>query len=164
MTEVSPSLSRDVTWFDDLFPGRTYEFGSYPVTKDEIVAFARSFDPQPFHMDEVAAAAHPIFKGLCASGIHTLAMAQSMMIRGFMTERFAILAGAGMDEVRLHAPVYPGDVLRLVLEMKELRESRSRPDRGTVTYKTSVLNQSGQPVLTYQSVMVMSRRRNDRVD
>lgn len=164
MAEQSPNPAANETTFDDLSPGQIFEFGSYPVTKDEVVTFARSYDPQPFHMDEKAASAHPIFKGLCASGVHTLAMAQSMMIKGFMSERFAILAGAGMDEVRLHVPVYPGDVLRVVLEMQDLRESRSRPDRGTVTYKTSVVNQHGQPVLTYRSVMVMGRRRNDRTD
>lgn len=158
MSEESFTSPLDQTCFDDLTPGQRFTFGSYHVSSEEIITFARSYDPQPFHLDEAAAAAHPIFKGLCASGIHTLAMAQSMMIKGFMAQRFAILAGAGMDEVRLHVPVYPGDILRVELEMKDLRASRSRADRGTVVYNTSVMNQHAQPVLTYRSVMVMRRR------
>ncbi len=151
--ESAPTL-----WLEDLTPGQIFRFGDYPVTKEEVIEFASRYDPQPYHLDEAAAAANPVFGRLCASGMHTMAMAQLLQMRGFSSIGLHPLAGAGMDELRLHRPVFPGDTLRIEVEILETRELRSRTDRGLLSYLTRVINQNGKTVMTYRSSLFMGRR------
>jgi acyl dehydratase len=126
------------------------------VEKDEIIAFAKKFDPQYFHIDEEAAQ-HSIFKGLVASGWHTAAMTMRLL-----TERDAGPAGGsvglGCDELRWPVPVRPGDELRIETEVLEVRPSKSRPDRGLVKMRTRTLNQHGQAVQEIINNALVPRR------
>ena len=115
--------------FDDLSIGQEFRFGTMSMPLEEVLDFARRWDPQPFHTDE-ARAREGSFGGLIASGIHTLAAAFGHMIRtGFVEE--VSMGGAGLD-VRWPAPVRPGDEIAVTGRVAELTPSRSRPDRGTV--------------------------------
>lgn len=144
-------------WLEDLVPGQSFSFGTYRVDRDEVIDFARRYDPQPFHIDEDAAA-KSIFGRLCASGVHTMAMAQRLQMDGFSEIGLQVLAGVGMDEFRLHQAVFPGDVLHMDVEVKEVRPLRSKPDRGLLQYVTRVANEKGEVVLTYLSSLIMARR------
>ena len=115
--------------FDELSVGQEFSFGTMSMPLDEVLDFARRWDPQPFHTDEERARESP-FGGLIASGIHTLAAAFGHMIRTGWVEAVS-MGGAGMD-VRWPAPVRPGDEIALTARVEELAPSRSRPDRGTV--------------------------------
>lgn len=147
-----------VLWLEDLTPGQTFRFGDYPVTREEVIAFATAYDPQPFHLDDAAAAANPLLGKLCASGMHTLSMSHLLQMRGFDEVGIKPLAGAGMDEMRLHRPVFPGDTLHIVVEIAEARPIRSRKDRGLLSYQTTAFNQADEPVLSYRSTLFMARR------
>ncbi len=113
--------------FDELSVGQRFEFGTLEMTRDEILDFGRRFDPQPFHVDEAAAAEGP-FGGLIASGLHTLSASFAQMIRTGLLAKVS-MGGAGM-EIAWPAPVRPGDVLRVSGLVEELTPSRSKPDRG----------------------------------
>src|SRR5436190_7928981 len=116
-------------YFEDLAVGAETEFGSYQVTREEVIDFAQKYDPQPFHLsDEAAAATH--FKRLAASGWHTCAMTMAMFVAEMKTNPQASLGAAGIDELRWLKPVYPGDVLRCETEVLEVPPSRSRPEMG----------------------------------
>lgn len=145
-------------WLEDLAPGRMFRFGDYAVTREEVIEFATRFDPQPFHLDDAAAAAHPLFGRICASGMHTMAMSHLLQMRGFQEVGIHPLAGVGMDEMRLHAPVFPGDRLHIEVELTDVRPSRSKPDRGLVSYLTTVSNQDDLAVMTYRSSLFLARR------
>lgn len=149
-------------WLEDLTPGQTFRFGDYAVTKEEVIEFASRYDPQPFHVDEAAAAANPLFGRLCASGMHTMAMAHLLQMRGFSGIGLHPLAGVGMDELRLHRPVFPGDTLHIEVEITETRELRSRTDRGLLNYLTRVINQNDETVMNYRSSLFMGRRPQQR--
>lgn len=144
-------------WLEDMAPGQTFRFGTYLVDRDEVIDFARRYDPQPFHIDD-AAAEKSIFGRLCASGVHTMAMAQRLQMGGFGEIGLQVLAGLGMDEFRLPRAVFPGDVLHMDVEIKEVRPLRSKADRGVLKYVTSVANDKDEVVLTYLSTMIMARR------
>ncbi len=113
--------------FDELSVGQRFEFGTLEMTRDEILDFGRRFDPQPFHVDEAAAAEGP-FGELIASGLHTLSASFAQMIRTGLLAKVS-MGGAGM-EIAWPAPVRPGDVLRVSGLVEELTPSRSKPDRG----------------------------------
>lgn len=153
-----PPLASAPLWLEDLAPGRMFRFGDYAVTREEVIEFATRFDPQPFHLDDAAAAAHPLFGRICASGMHTMAMSHLLQMRGFQEVGIHPLAGVGMDEMRLHAPVYPGDRLHIEVELTDVRPSRSKPDRGLVSYLTTVSNQDDLAVMTYRSSLFLARR------
>lgn len=145
-------------WLEDLSPGQKFDFGDYHVTREEVIEYASRYDPQPFHLDDAAAAANPLLGRLCASGMHTMAMSHLMQMRGFGQVGLQVLAGAGMDELRLHRPVFPGDTLHIEVEITDTRELKSRGDRGLLNYLTTVLNQDGEAVMTYRSTLFMGRR------
>lgn len=153
-----PPLASAPLWLEDLAPGRMFRFGDYAVTREEVIEFATRFDPQPFHLDDAAAAAHPLFGRICASGMHTMAMSHLLQMRGFQEVGIHPLAGVGMDEMRLHAPVFPGDRLHIEVELTDVRPSRSKPDRGLVSYLTTVSNQDDLAVMTYRSSLFLARR------
>ena len=129
-------------WFEDLPEGRTLDLGERLVTREEIVAFAAEFDPQPHHLDDEAAA-KSILGGLSASGWHTCAMMMRMLVDG-LAIRAASMGSPGIEEVRWMRPVRPGDVLRMKGEVKAARVSRSRPEMGIVDIEWTLHNQREQ--------------------
>jgi acyl dehydratase len=147
-----------VIYFEDLEVGRERSFGSYQVTREEVLEFARKYDPQPFHLsDEAAAQTH--FGRLAASGWHTCAMVMAVTVQHFMTsESQAGLGSPGIDELRWLKPVFPGDTLHVRGEVVEKTPSRSRPDLGSFRTRTTVTNQDGVPVLTMTSIVLIKRR------
>ncbi|WP_255192143.1 MaoC family dehydratase [Natronobeatus ordinarius] len=146
-------------YFEDLAVGDTFEVGSYTVTKDEIVEFAEQFDPQPFHLDE-AAAQESMFGELVASGLHTLCLSVRLFVTEFVTtdDGLANMGGLGMDDLRWHQPVTPGETLTLRIEVLEKSPSESRADRGYVDFRRSVWNEAGEELLSIVSHNVVRRR------
>jgi acyl dehydratase len=126
------------------------------VTREEIVAFAREFDPQPFHVDE-AAAAGTIYGGLIASGWHTIALYMRLMWDSYLKDT-ASLGSPGVDEVRWLKPVRPGDTLRARFTVLDAVPSRSKPDRGIVRSLSEVFNQHGEVVMTLRGLGMFGRR------
>jgi acyl dehydratase len=141
--------------FDDVEVGHEMTAGPYRLTKEEILDFARRFDPQPFHVDE-AAAAKSVFGGLTAAGAHTYAIAQALA--GRVTPPLALVAGLGVDEMRLPAPARPGDDLWLTTTLIDKRPSKSRPEQGVARYHTVLRNGAGETVLEYKITILLARR------
>lgn len=158
MEGAASAPSKPVLWLEDLSVGDEFLFGDYVVTKEEVIEFATRYDPQPYHVDEAAAAANPIFGRLCASGMHTMAMAHLLQMRGFEEVGIRPLAGAGMDAMRMHRPVFPGDTLKLKLCITETRPLKSHADRGLIGYDVSVMNQQGETVMSNRAALFLARR------
>ena len=143
-------------YFEDFKVGEVIEGGARTVTKDEIIAFAREFDPQPFHTDEAAARAS-LYGGIIASGWHS----GSLMMRLFYESLFrdcASMGSPGIDELRWLKPVRPGDRLDARLEVLEVRPSRSKPDRGIVRLRCVMANQHEEEVLSFIGNVMFRRR------
>lgn len=136
--------------FEDYLAGEVAEFGDYAVTEQEIIEFARKYDPQPFHVDPHAARATN-FGGLIASGWMTAGLMMRMLVDHYISA-VASMGSPGVDELRWLQPVRPGDRLRVRITTLQTRRSSSKPDRGTVHAFTEVLNQRGEPVMTTRSV------------
>jgi len=152
-----PVAPRPVLWYwEDFSVGSVREFGATLVTREAVLAFARDFDPQPFHLDDAAAEAS-LFGRLAASGWHTCAMAMRMLCDGYLLDS-ASLGSPGMDNIRWHAPVYPGDVLSARSTVLDARPMASRPGVGLVQAKSEVLNQHGVVVLSMQGWGMYRRR------
>jgi acyl dehydratase len=144
-------------YFEDMEVGAETVFGSYDVTREEVLEFARKYDPQPFHLsDEAAAKTH--FGRLAASGWHTCAMTMAVIVKAITKDRQAGLGSPGVDELRWLKPVYPGDRLTVQGKIVEKTPSRSRPEIGSVRTLTTVTNQDGVPVLRFTSIVLMQRR------
>jgi acyl dehydratase len=143
-------------YFEDFEVGKTIEVGSRTVTEEEILAFARQFDPQPFHVDK-AAAEKSIYGGIIASGWHTCAMMMRMMVDGFLHEA-ASLGSPGVDEIRWLKPVRAGDTLTVTTTALEARPSASKPDRGVIMTEWRATNQQGEPVATVKGMSMLRRR------
>lgn len=142
--------------FEDFVPGEIVTFGAYEVTKEEIIAFASQFDPQPFHLDEAAGKAS-MLGGLAASGWHSCSIMMRMMFDGFMNGSTS-LGSPGIDEVRWLKPVFPGDVLSVRREVLEARPSASKPDRGIVRFRFELMNQKGEVVMEQTNPILFGRR------
>jgi acyl dehydratase len=143
-------------YFEDFPPGDVRESPPRAVTRDEIVAFAQHFDPQPFHIDD-AAAERTIYRGLLASGWHTCAIYMRLMWDTFLKDT-ASLGSPGVDEIRWLKPVRPGDTLRARFTVVEAIPSRSKPDRGIVRSLSEVFNQHGDVVMTMRGLGMFARR------
>lgn len=130
-------------YFDDFTVGRTFTSGTRVVDAAEIKDFARQFDPQPFHLDEELAKG-TFFKGLAASGWHTMAMTMRLMVEGGLPVAGGIIGAGG--EISWPQATRPGDVLQVFSEVIEAKPSRSRPDRGMVTVRSETRNQRGEVV------------------
>jgi acyl dehydratase len=143
-------------YLEDFTPGMVLEFGGLKVTEEEIIGFARRYDPQPFHVDAEAGRTS-IFGGLCASGWHTTAMMMRMWVDNFLSPE-ASLGSPGIDELRWLKPVFPGDRLRCRVEVLEMNPSRSRPFMGSVRQRTEVLNQKDEVVLRVIAIGLFRRR------
>jgi len=132
-------------YFDDYLPGATYDCGIFSVGEDEIISFAKQFDPQPFHVDLEAAARGP-FGGLIASGWHTAALVMRQLVDHYLSAE-ASLGSPGLDEMRWPDPVRPGDTLRVRATVAEARRSLSKPDRGIMKTVIEAVNQDGRTVM-----------------
>ena len=143
-------------YLEDYAVGQIYWSGRKRVVKDEIVAFAKEFDPQFYHLDEVAALKSP-FKGLAASGWHTAAMTMRLMVDGEFRPAGGIL-GVGFDQLSWSLPVRPGDELRVKSEILEVRPSKSKPDRGMIRVKNTTLNQNDEVVQMFTGNLLVPRR------
>ena len=144
-------------FYEDMVVGTVQRFGAYAVTRDEVIAFASKFDPQPFHLDD-AAAAQTHFGRLSASGWHTCGMTMSMIVANHKALGHQGLGSPGIDELRWLRPVYPGDTLSVEVEVLQKRRSASKPDRGIFHSATRVFNQDGVLVMTMTSrAMVRTR-------
>lgn len=148
-------------YFEDLIPGTVARFGSCEVSRDEVTAFAARYDPQPFHLsDEAAAATH--FGRLSASGWHTCSMMMAMLVRHYEAIGHAGLGSPGIDELRWHKPVYPGDTLRCETELLEKTRSRSKPAMGSFRSTMRVFNQHDEMVVSMNSIgLIRVRNPND---
>ena len=144
-------------YFDDIAVGDSTTFGHYDVTREEVLEFARKYDPQPFHLsDEEAAKTH--FGRLAASGWHTCAMTMAVIARHVVEDKQAGLGSPGVDELRWLKPVYPGDRLTVRATIVEATPSRSKPHIGTIRSRTVVTNQDGIDVMSFTSIVMMLRR------
>ena len=140
-------------YFEDYSSGATYDCGEVSVDEAQILAFAKSFDPQPMHVDLDAAARGP-FGGVIASGWHTAALVMRQLVDHYLSAE-AGLASPGIDKLRWPNPVRPGDTLRVRATVAEKRLSNSRPDRGILNTKIEAVNQDGQTVMTATAVNFM---------
>jgi acyl dehydratase len=143
-------------YFEDFTLGQTFGSGRLVVDKEQIKRFAAEFDPQPFHLDEMAAQ-DTIFRGLAASGWHTAAVTMRLLVDSEMRPAGGIV-GAGFDEFRWPRPVRPGDELRLEIEVVDVRSSQSRPSQGLIKVRTTTLNQDNEPVQILIANLVVPRR------
>lgn len=143
-------------YWEDLEVGSTRELGSVSPTREQILDFARQFDPQPFHLDDAAAEAS-VFGRLCASGWHTCAMAMRLMVDNFLS-RAAGLGSPGLESLKWTKPVYPGDVLTLRHRVLDRRPMASRPHVGLVRTVWEMHNQHGEQVLHMEGWGMFRRR------
>ncbi|WP_322962925.1 MaoC family dehydratase [Sphingomonas fuzhouensis] len=147
-------------WLEDITVGDVTRFGAYRVEREEVIAFAERYDPQPFHLsDDAAAATH--FGRLSASGWHTASMAMAMIVAHFRDTGFQSLGSPGVDELRWMKPVYPGDTLRCEAEVLETRRSASRPEMGFVTSRWTVFNQDDVAVMSMRPTVMIRARSTD---
>jgi len=147
---------KDHWYFEDFEPGQDIDLGLRTVTEDEIVAFARDYDPQPFHVDREAAA-HSIYGGVVASGWHTCGMMMRLVVDGLLA-RSSSMGSPGLDGVRWLAPVRAGDTLNVRYRTVQVKASASKPDRGVVWSKWVAINQHGATVCTVEGMGMFGRR------
>jgi acyl dehydratase len=144
-------------YFEDVEVGAERLFGHYDVTREEVLDFARKYDPQPFHLsDEEAAKTH--FGRIAASGWHTCAMTMAVIARAVVDDNQAGLGSPGVDELRWLKPVYPGDRISVRGKIVDKTPSRSKPEIGSVRIETTVTNQDDVAVMRFTSIVLMRRR------
>ena len=144
-----------VYYLDDLQPGQRFVSGTHTVDEAQIIAFAREFDPQPFHLDAEAARAH-VFGGLAASGWHTAALTMRLLVQGGAPVAGGILGVGG--EITWSRPLRPGDTIQTHTEVVDVTPSRSKPDRGVATVRTETRNQHNEVVQTFVAKLIVPRR------
>jgi len=131
---------------DAIQPGDSFDLGSYTMRRDEVIDFAARYDPQPFHLDDAAGAAHPFFDRLSASGWHTTMVMHLLWFRFAEAHSLKTLAGVEVEHIRWLRPVYPDDVLTGEVEFLSIRPSQSKPERSLGTIRNSLTNQNGDQV------------------
>jgi acyl dehydratase len=139
---------------EDFTLGRAFPLPPHTVTREEIIAFAREFDPQPFHLGD---GGNGLSDGLTASGWHTCAIFMRALCDGLLLDS-ACLGSPGIDYLRWLKPVRPGDTLTAIATVIEARASKSRPDRGIVRFRHDVANQGGEAVLTMENPILFLAR------
>ena len=152
------TFSRPISdrYFEDYVEGDVHRFGTIAVEADEIIAFAKRFNPQTMHTDPEAAKRSP-FGGLIASGWHTAGLMMRLYVEHYLTH-VASLASPGLDELRWLKPVRPGDMLSLRVTVLKTVPSKSKPDRGAVTSFVEVINLAGEMVMTFRIVNIIAKR------
>lgn len=143
-------------YFEDFQVGDVFELGTTSVTEEEMIAFARQFDPQPFHVDPAQARAS-VFGGIIASGWHTASLFMRLLVDNFLRETVS-LGSPGLDEVRWLQPLRPGDTLRARFTILECRASKSRAEMGILRSRSEVFNQRDELVMTVIGVHLVGRR------
>jgi acyl dehydratase len=143
-------------YLEDFSVGQVFNSGRLRVDKEAIIAFAKQFDPQPYHLDEEMARLSP-FGRLVASGWHTAALTMRLLVEGQFRPAGGII-GVGFDELSWPRPVHPGDELRTRSDVLEVRPSKSRPDRGLIRVRTTTLNQNDEAVQVYVGYIIVPRR------
>lgn len=143
-------------YLDDLIPEKVYDLGAATLSEEEIVDFARLYDPQPFHID-VEAASASIYGGVIASGWQTVCVFMRLFVDGFLGQA-AAMGSPGVDELRWLQPVRPGDRLKARVEIIDIRPSRSKPDRGIAKLRCLMTNQADDDVLTFVANVLFQRR------
>jgi acyl dehydratase len=151
----SPSGQTKPLYFDDLQVGGRFTSGTHTVDEQQIIAFARQFDPQPFHLDPEAAK-HLFFGRLVASGWHTAGITMRLMVESGMPVAGGLIGAGG--EINWPQPTYPGDTLHVETEIIELRASRSRPDRGSAIIRSETRNQRGELAQVLTARIVVPRK------
>ena len=141
---------------DDFQSGQIYDLGSEKVSREEILEFAKRYDPQPFHVDDIAAG-DSIFGGLIASGWHTCSLTMRLMVDNLLS-RSASLGSPGVNQIRWLLPVRPDDKLTASARVLAVTPSVSKPDRGTVELQYEVRNQDDKPVIAMQGISMFRRR------
>ncbi|AQL44362.1 hypothetical protein BV210_17275 [Halorientalis sp. IM1011] len=141
-------------FYEDLELGETFPFPEYTVTAEEITAFAREFDPQPFHLD-AESSADSVFDGLVASGWHTASLSMRFLVESAFAD-IAVLGGRGVDELRWYEPVYAGDRITGEAEITSL--SRDDRDRGHVDFTVDLRNQNGTTTMSYTTLSMVRCR------
>ena len=144
-------------FFEDVTVGDKVDFGSVEVTREEVLEFAQRYDPQPFHLSDEAAAMTPFGK-IAASGWHTAAMIMRLMVDKLSGEGFMALGSPGVEGIRWHKPVFPGDTISARSEVIEKVESKSKPFMGIVKTDVTVTNQDGDVVMTSRPTMMVARK------
>lgn len=144
-------------FFEDVAVGDTVDYGSVEVSREEVLEFARRYDPQPFHLSDDAAAMTPFGK-IAASGWHTAAMVMRLMVDKLISEGFAALGSPGVEDIKWHKPVFPGDTISARSEVVGKIESRSKPFMGIVKSEVTVTNQDGDVVMTSRPTMMVARK------
>jgi acyl dehydratase len=144
-------------YLEDLEIGATDRFGRYRVTRDEVLEFARKYDPQPFHLSDDQAA-KTLFGRIAASGWHTAGITMRMTVDHWQARQVAILAGLGVDDLRWLKPVYPDDVLHATIEILDAAVSRSNEQRGVARLRTTTFNQHDEAVMTHDSSVLVATR------
>jgi acyl dehydratase len=142
-------------YLEDLEAGQRFKTASHPVTEDEIKAFARDYDPQPFHID-LEAASHSFFRGLAASGWHTAAITMRLQVESGPPLAGGLI-GASV-ELSWPRPVRPGDTLHVESEIMDVKPSHSKPDRGIITLKSETKNQRDEVVQLQTAKLLVWRR------
>lgn len=142
--------------WEEFTAGSVIEYGPRLVTREEIVAFAQQFDPQPMHLDDAAARAS-MLGGLSASGWHICALAMRMIADGILHDAEA-MGSPGVDEVRWIVPLRPGDRIMLRATVADCRTSRSRPEIGFTAFGFELINQDGATIMTMSSTIMFGRR------
>lgn len=144
-------------YYEDFEVNSSYEFGEYHVTEEEILQFASMYDPQPFHLSDEAAK-KTLFGGLCASGWHTGAMAMRMIVDNMPKGESGGLGSPGIDELRWTKPVFPGDILHMKTTVLDKKESRSRPEMGTIFMLNEVFTQNNELVMSNKPIVMFRKR------
>jgi acyl dehydratase len=155
MSNVQPVPPHE-RYLEDYIVGMVSEFGDVEVTAEEVVHFARLYDPQPMHTDATTATQGP-FGGLIASGWHTAGLMMRLFVENYLS-KVSSLPSPGIDELRWTRPVRPGDRLRVRVTVLEANRSRSKPDRGLVRSLVEVLNQNGEVVMSMKPMNLMRSR------
>jgi len=151
-----------VRYFEDFRPGEVFELGTYAVTQDAIIAFAKEFDPQYFHTDP-AAAARSVFGGIVASGWHSCGIYMRLLVEGLLRNT-SVMASPGVEDIRWPIPIRPGDILTGRLTILEVAPSRSRADRGSVKHLGELTNQQQQLAMSLRVTNIMGRRPSRAAD
>ena len=146
----------DLLHFEDFHVGRHFDLGTHALTQDEMIGFAREYDPQPQHIDPEAAR-HGMLGGLIASGWHLCALSMRMLVDGLFS-RATSLGSPGVDEVQWRRPARPGDVLSLEAKVLETRSSASKPDRGFVRFEVD-MTRGGDRVMVWTATVMFGRRK-----
>ncbi|WP_276258920.1 MaoC family dehydratase [Haloglomus litoreum] len=155
MTASEERRPESMLYFEDLSVGDEFPFGPRTVTREEIVSFAEAYDPRPFHLDD-AAVENSVFDGLVASGWHTAALCTRMQVDDVFDD-IAAMGGRGVNDLRWPIPVRPGDTLSGMVTVADRRVSH-HDHRGNVDFRTELLNQEDEPVLTMESLGIVRRR------